>query len=88
MRQRALLMEDLENIRYARRLETQSDVFALHQEEVCPYILWTKIVITSLPIRASCTPALAMALSDASTLGREHQGQLYLAKCLPNRPTL
>ncbi len=35
VRQRALLMQDLESLRDARRLETQSDVFALHQEEVC-----------------------------------------------------
>ncbi len=40
VRQRALLMQDLECSRDAwRRLETQSDVFALHQEEVGPCIL-------------------------------------------------
>jgi len=47
VRQRALLMHDLEGLRDVRCLETQqSDVFALHQEEVCSCILWIKIGIT------------------------------------------
>lgn len=37
VRQHALLMQDLESLRDARRLETQSDVFALHQEESLVY---------------------------------------------------
>lgn len=37
VRQRALLMQDLENLRDPLRLETQSDVFALHQEENLVY---------------------------------------------------
>ncbi|KAI9465522.1 hypothetical protein BJY52DRAFT_587734 [Lactarius psammicola] len=37
VRQRALLMQDLESLRDARCLETQSDVFALHQEESLVY---------------------------------------------------
>ncbi|KAH9065448.1 WD40-repeat-containing domain protein [Lactarius vividus] len=37
VRQHALLMQDLESLRDARRLETQSDVFALHQEEGLVY---------------------------------------------------
>ncbi|KAH9049945.1 hypothetical protein EDB84DRAFT_846641 [Lactarius hengduanensis] len=37
VRQHALLMQDLESLRGARRLETQSDVFALHQEESLVY---------------------------------------------------
>ena len=39
VRQRGLLIPDLECSVDVRRLETQSDVFALHQKEVCPYIL-------------------------------------------------
>jgi DDB1- and CUL4-associated factor 4 len=34
VRQRALLIQDVENLGDIGRLETQSDVFALHQEEV------------------------------------------------------
>jgi hypothetical protein len=34
VRKRALLMQDMESLTDARRLETHSDVFALHQEEV------------------------------------------------------
>ncbi|KAI9443186.1 hypothetical protein H4582DRAFT_1166474 [Lactarius indigo] len=37
VRQHALLMQDLESLRDAQRLETQSDVFALHQEESLVY---------------------------------------------------
>ena len=33
-RKRALLMQDIESLTDGRRLETHSDVFALHQEEV------------------------------------------------------
>jgi hypothetical protein len=36
VRKRALLMQDVESLTDAWRLETHSDVFALHQEEVCP----------------------------------------------------
>lgn len=39
VRQRGLLIPDLESLVNVRRLETQSDVFALHQKEVCSYIL-------------------------------------------------
>jgi len=34
VRKRALLMQDVESLTAARSLETESDVFALHQEEV------------------------------------------------------
>ena len=40
-RKRALLMQDIESVRDAWRLETHSDVFALHQEEVGHPVLWT-----------------------------------------------
>ncbi len=36
MRNRALLMQDVESLTGAWRVETGSDVFALHQEEVGP----------------------------------------------------
>lgn len=39
VRKRALLMQDVESLTNAWRLETQSDVFALHQEEVGPSII-------------------------------------------------
>ena len=38
VRKRALLMQDVESLIDAWRLETGSDVFALHQEEVGPCI--------------------------------------------------
>jgi hypothetical protein len=39
VRKRALLMQDVESLTDAWRLETHSDVFALHQEEVCPFTI-------------------------------------------------
>jgi hypothetical protein len=49
VRQRALLIPDLESLGDVRCLETQSDVFALHQKEVCSYILLVKIGMTRQP---------------------------------------
>jgi hypothetical protein len=48
VRKRALLMQDIERLTDAWRLETQSDVFALHQEEVGPP------VIVNNPSRPTC----------------------------------
>ena len=53
VRKRALLMQDIESLTDARRLETHSDVFALHQEEVGhPILLKTRSVRLAMPTSA------------------------------------
>lgn len=90
VRKRALLMQDVESLTDAWRLETGSDVFALHQEEVGPYIIVNKFLSgsTFMSTRTLCSPALVTAQSDASTLAREHEARFFLAKHSPNPPIL
>ena len=50
MRNRALLMQDVESLIGASRVETGSDVFALHQEEVGPCLSWKNIVWSNFDV--------------------------------------
>ena len=83
MRSRALLMQDVESLTDARRLETGSDVFALHQEEVGPCLSLSGPTSMSTTSSSLCSPALVMAQSDASTLVHEHEAKFFLAMPSP-----
>jgi len=64
-RKRAVLIQDVENLDDARRLETQSDVFAVHQEECLVYTGARNGTIKRFDTRTRA-PGLAL-LGDAKT---------------------
>src|SRR5712671_238090 len=84
VRRRALLIQDVESLTDAWRLETHSDVFALHQEEVratkSSRVRYSMSSVSVIPTgRISFTLALAMAQSDVSTRARERQDKRFSA---------